>query len=236
MECWAYEKCSLNWKDTDRCGERCQYYILMNIAYTRSNMPIKYQYDYKNKLKKGYNKDSMEYIFDYMDNIKENVESGKGLYLYGNVATGKTTLACRILNSYIQNRKRLYDNIVKDNDESYCMGVYIEVSKFLEDYRNNYSNQDEEFEQLLYNVFNSPLVIFDDIGVEKVSEWTMNRLYDIINYRINNNLCNIFTSNKSIDDIRNTLGDRIASRIGRCAIPVYFKGEDMGIMKRRENI
>lgn len=221
MNCWVKDYCNLQ---PNNCNQYCPAYMLLNAIYSQSNIPKVYQYD-KKLIIEAKDSGAYEVVRAYMDNVVEHVEKGRGLYLYGkNTGTGKTSLATRIMNSYF--RRKVFESNLE------CMGVFIECSKFLEDYRASYTTSNKDFEELLYNVFNAPIVVFDDIGVEKVSEWVINRLYDIINHRVSNGLCNIFTSNKDLEQIEDTLGRRIASRIKRCTEQVQFIGKDKGGMMK----
>ena len=70
------------------------------------------------------------------------------------------------------------------------------------------------------------LLILDDIGVEKSSEWAIERLYAVINYRVNEEKSMIITSNLTLTELSQKLNDRIASRInGSCKV-VQIIGKD----------
>ena len=69
------------------------------------------------------------------------------------------------------------------------------------------------------------LLILDDIGVERGTPWTQERLYDLLNTRYNECKCTIFTSNLGPTEIEDKLGTRIASRIRSSKI-IELKGVD----------
>ena len=73
---------------------------------------------------------------------------------------------------------------------------------------------------------NVPLVVLDDIGAERPSEWVRERLLTIINARYDNELATIFTSNLTPAELNEPLGARIASRVYGLAAPVRFTGAD----------
>jgi DNA replication protein DnaC len=63
------------------------------------------------------------------------------------------------------------------------------------------------------------LLILDDLGVDKPSDWVLNVLYNIINYRYENLKKTIITSNFSLDEIAEAFNDnRITRRIERMCI------------------
>lgn len=71
------------------------------------------------------------------------------------------------------------------------------------------------------------VLVLDDIGVEKVTDWTLNVLYLIISHRYEHFKKTFFTSNFSLNDLMTQFGDaRLVSRInGWCNI-VEFTGQD----------
>lgn len=214
-KCWAERYCK---RKPDGCKIHCSGYLALKNLYGKSNMPKMYQYQGALKVEDA-DKLSYKKVKEYVANIEENVSKGNGLYLYGrNTGTGKTSIATRILGEYF--RKKAFTSNLR------CIGVFIECSKFLEDYRSTYTEPSDEFSVLLRNVMSADIVVFDDIGVEKVSEWVINRMYDIINHRVANGLVNIFTSNKKINEIEDTLGSRVASRIYSNNEFIEFKGSD----------
>lgn len=71
------------------------------------------------------------------------------------------------------------------------------------------------------------LLLLDDIGAEKTSEWTEEVLYRLIDYRYNHCLPTIFTTNVVTSELRNKLGDRVASRLAEmCKTVVTLTGDD----------
>ena len=110
-------------------------------------------------------------------------------------------------------------------------GLYIYLPTFLDDLRNSYSNPSPEFDEELYMVKHCNLLIVDDIGAEKLTEWVRERIVSIINIRVSNNLSTIYTSNLSPNDLREEMGDRIASRILGCSNVVEITGADRRSVK-----
>jgi DNA replication protein DnaC len=72
----------------------------------------------------------------------------------------------------------------------------------------------------------SRCLIMDDLGVEKTSKWSMQTLYSIIDRRYRDERQTLVTSNLTLNEIAEKVGDRIASRIaGMCKV-VEIKGRD----------
>jgi DNA replication protein DnaC len=71
-----------------------------------------------------------------------------------------------------------------------------------------------------------PILVVDDVGAEKTSEFVLQSAYLLFNKREQNELPTYGTSNLTLDEIKKKLDDRIASRIrGMCNI-VEVGGED----------
>ena len=124
-----------------------------------------------------------------MDCVEENVELGEGLYIWSDrVGNGKTSWACKIMSHYF--RKIAFKSGLENE------GLYIYLPTFLEDLRSSYNEEpDPEFMEVLSMMKNCKLLILDDIGAEKSSEWVNERLLSIINTRIMKGLSTIYTSN-----------------------------------------
>lgn len=148
----------------------------------------------------------------YMAQIKQMVSEGKGFYLYSSkTGTGKTTAACNALKKYLA--LSVFQN-AEDLDNRRVL--YINVPMLLESIRASYNNPDPSLEALLdelKDLATAPkLILFDDIGAEKPSDWVRERLYSLLNFRVSNGLANLFTSNLSPAELAVQLGDRVASR------------------------
>ena len=73
-----------------------------------------------------------------------------------------------------------------------------------------------EQENYIKDIASRRLLVIDDIGVEKSSEWVLGILYDIIEHRIANGINGlIITTNLSLDGLGDKFGDlRLSARLG----------------------
>ncbi|WP_371773490.1 ATP-binding protein [Streptomyces sp. NBC_01438] len=81
-------------------------------------------------------------------------------------------------------------------------------------------------ERELAAVSRCPLLIVDDLGAAKASEWTEEITYRLINRRYNFELPTLITTNLTIRDFRAYLGDRVASRLAQMTTRVEFDEVD----------
>jgi DNA replication protein DnaC len=69
------------------------------------------------------------------------------------------------------------------------------------------------------------LLMLDDLGAGKSTDWTEDTLYRLIDHRWSNNRPTMFSTNLPPKTLANTVGERIMSRLGD-AIKVAITGED----------
>ena len=215
MRCYAEDYCK---KDKSECNEYCGGYRVLKALYSLSRIPVKYQYN----IPLTPSKDDLpkyEELHEFMCNILDHVEAGDGLYIWsGGTGNGKTTWATKIMGYYF--RKIAFDSGLENE------GLYIYLPTFLENLRQYYSNPDPDFEEVIEMVSRCKLLIIDDIGAEKPSEWVTERLLSFINTRVTNGLSTIYTSNIPLDAVGHRMGDRVRSRITGSVKEINLTGKD----------
>jgi DNA replication protein DnaC len=81
-------------------------------------------------------------------------------------------------------------------------------------------------ERDLQTLARSPLLLMDDLGAAKTSEWTEELTYRLINHRYEHLLPTLITTNLPTAELRTTLGDRVASRLAEMTERVVLTGPD----------
>lgn len=71
-----------------------------------------------------------------------------------------------------------------------------------------------------------PLLILDDLGAAKQSEWTEEITYRLINHRYTHLLPTLLTTNLPTAALRDAVGDRVASRLAEMTTTVVLTGAD----------
>jgi DNA replication protein DnaC len=123
-----------------------------------------------------------------------------GLLFHGPVGVGKTHLAVAILKAVIR--------------KCGAKGYFFETPDLLRQVRNTYNNSVDETEMgVLAPVLNAELLVLDDLGTEKTSEWVQETLGLVVNTRYNARRPTILTSNL-IDPLDNTNPNSFAFQIG----------------------
>ncbi|HSZ62276.1 MAG TPA: ATP-binding protein [Terriglobales bacterium] len=140
---------------------------------------------------------------------------GAGMLLVGGIGTGKTHLAVGILKELIAARG------------SACL--FCDYRELLKQIQNSYNDSVKATElQVLRPVFDAEILVLDELGAVKPSEWVWDTVSLILNTRYNDNRTTIITTNfadepaggvsKSLSPARaasrdETLGDRIGERM-----------------------
>lgn len=146
----------------------------------------------------------------FIVNYEEWKKRGYGLYIFSRTkGSGKTMLACCIVNALIQRR-------------NVCV-KFISIPDFLELTKKKYKGVVDKEE--IDSVINAELLIIDDIGVEMKKEWIDTELFRLLDSRYNKKLVTIFTSNLPIEELK--IDERIADRIN--ARSIILKLPDVSI-------
>ena len=159
----------------------------------------------------------------YVDNWTRVKDDNLGLLFWGNVGTGKSFIAACIANALIEkNVPVLMTNFSKILNQ---MGVMY---------------SDERY-QYIASFSNFQLLIIDDLGIERKTEYALEQLYAVIDERYKSGLPLIITTNLTINEIRNPSDiahSRIYSRILEMCTPVHIAGEDCrrNISKNKQDI
>ena len=127
-------------------------------------------------------------------------EETDGLILRGTTGVGKTHLAVAILKAVI---RRGYT------------GYYANFSDFLSRLRSSFqADAGTETENQLMDIVESvDLLVLDDVGAERLTEFVTERLYLIINRRYEAAKPIIMTTNFDEEELRARIGERTASRL-----------------------
>ena len=134
----------------------------------------------------------------FVQDILENKENS-GMMLSGPVGSGKTFLAACIANSLLENQREVLFTVVPD---------------LLDEIKETFNKNSEHTElQLMNRLRDVHILILDDLGAHNYNLWTQNKIYSIINYRLNHKLPTIITTNLNLEEIDELLGERTTSRI-----------------------
>jgi hypothetical protein len=158
--------------------------------------------------------------FDFETDFKLQVDNS--YYFGGNAGIGKTT-------TVLQHAKHFINHTEVDNDWQDRNMQFIKFSDIVKIARNCFVDGDQGWNnrQQLKQIKECFYLIIDDIGTEKQTEFVDQLIYDIIDWRYENNCITLFTSNYALTEVRQKYHERIASRIlGICGQNNVFYKED----------
>ncbi len=143
--------------------------------------------------------DHSKNLFDVWDAVRTYAEKPwpQGwLLLYGTYGCGKTHLAAAAVNHRIATLD--------------CPAMFVVVPDFLDYLRATFNPHSEGGgDDYFRRVKMVEFLALDDLGAENSTPWVNETLFQLINYRYNNELPTIFTSNAEVDGVE----DRIRSRM-----------------------
>lgn len=211
-------------------GERCICFKqkIINQQYKMSNiehMLRKENFDtfniniFSNNPYPGENlspRDNMKKIYKECKKFTLDFEKTKdNLLFYGGTGLGKTFLCNCIAKELIDDGYTvLYQTAFK---------MFEVISNYKFKYRDENDNNKDHYDML----FETDLLIIDDLGTESNNSFTKTELFNIINSRLIAGKNTLISTNLSIDKIGNHYSDRIVSRILNNYIGCKFYGKDL---------
>ncbi len=178
------------------CEDDCLRYLEFNYLVETSNLPKRLQGYYQFTIKQ------CKEIIKELD-LKTLVAEGQIVYIWGGTGTGKTTLASQILLKYFDSC--WFGNGLKRR------GYFVTANNLMNTLR-CFTNT-EEIEGTRATAIGVDLLVIDDLGASKVSEFENVQLLNILDNRMMEGRGTIITGNIQPQDIEKIHGKRIYSRI-----------------------
>lgn len=136
----------------------------------------------------------------------------KGLWLCGKEGTGKTHIAVAILKEVVgRGYTGLYWNVPE---------LFLELRRLMD------SSAETNEAELFDHALRVDLLVLDDLGAERTSDYVLDRLYVLINGRYQNDNATVITTNRTAEELRAQIGPRITSRLCEMCVPMDFPEGD----------
>ena len=188
---------------------QCQIALKLAIQLKRAAIPERYQhcsFDTFHAAYPGANKTLASALFILRRFAEQYPIEKSGVLLTGSIGCGKTHLASSTLKFLIENRG--------------VQGLFCDYREFLRSIQNSYNPQVSATEmEILTPVMNAEVLILDDLGATRPTEWVWDTVSLVLNARYNSARTTIITTNYAVlppgASIKQeeTLGDRIGERM-----------------------
>ena len=214
--CWK-SVCGI--RGTPKCCELCPRYTKMHYLLGNSLLPKAWW------MPKEFctSEDDIDYeahkrCFEIKNDIVNFVKEGKQLIIYGkNSGSGKTHISTRLMLAYFSKIWELTSFRPR--------ALFIQTQKLFAELKKY--GQESYYKNFILENADVDLIIWDDLGVDgSLDEKQHDFIYSIINEREMNKKANIFTTNKSSQELYDYLGERLYSRIVRTSEIIEFKNSD----------
>ncbi len=162
---------------------------------------------------------------------------GKGLLLTGSIGVGKTHLAVGMLQALIADRG--------------ARGLFVDYRDLLKQVQNSYNKSVSATElEVLAPVFDAEVLVLDELGAAKPSDWVWDTVAHILNTRYNDRRTTIITTNYANcepggsanaraavreETLGDRIGERMRSRLQEMCVAVEVHGTDFrqGVARAR---
>jgi DNA replication protein DnaC len=156
--------------------------------------------------------------------------AGNGLLLTGSIGVGKTHLAVGMLQSLIAERG--------------AKALFFDYRDLLKQVQNSYNRNVEATElEVLKPVFDADVLVLDELGASKPTDWVWDTVAHILNTRYNDRRTTIITTNYANlspgsgelsgpraamreETLGDRIGERMRSRLQEMCVVVEMSGED----------
>ncbi len=149
--------------------------------------------------------------------------NGTGLLLTGSIGIGKTHLAVGILQALVADRG--------------VTGLFCDYRDLLKQVQHSYNKAVAATElEVLAPVFDADILVLDELGASKPTDWVWDTVAHILNTRYNDRRTTIITTNYANlgplgtatreETLGDRIGERMRSRLQEMCVPIEMQGED----------
>lgn len=158
----------------------------------------------------------MQIAKKYADSFIKHETTEGGILFYGGVGTGKTFASACICNHLMDNGKTV---------------LVMNLGLYFIKLRREWAEAEND---VLNYVKTCDLLVIDDLGTENVSEFTIEKIFNLIDTRCRAEKPMIITTNLTPEEINKRLGERIADRIAGSCLEFEIKGESKRKFDKRK--
>lgn len=157
---------------------------------------------------------SVDVVREFIDCLEDNLDRGKGLWLTGDVGTGKTSLAMLVSKLAISAGR--------------SVAIYS-LPKLLTRIWRTYDmgSGDLSYSEFFKRLTAVDLLHIDDLGATKQNDWVLEQLFSIVDERYTSQKSMVITTDLEHAKLESEIGQRTVSRLVEiCGDPLPFFGSD----------
>ena len=143
------------------------------------------KYNLNNFIVNEFNKNEVKIVKDYTQKCLDKKQD-KGLIIIGKSGVGKTYLACAIANQLMQNGQVV---------------LVGRLANLLDKIKDSFSENTITEKELIELYSGVDMIVIDDLGIEKITKWALDKFYIIIENRNENGLPIVITTKLSKDKL-----------------------------------
>lgn len=192
-----------------------------NQSISTTGMPEEYRYksskDFRTDIYQDISSasEAIHKTKNYIKEYKKFAYKGIGLYIYSPyTGSGKTFLACLVANGLMKK----YGESIK----------FVKATILFEDLKrefNSFNRDNPQTNDKLKRLQQVQVLIVDDLGAEKVTDFINTKMYELISRRHDLHKVTIFTSRKEIKQLK--YDTSTVAAINRSCIPIFLPNEDV---------
>jgi DNA replication protein DnaC len=152
-------------------------------------------------------------VRDFARRIDEHLDAGRGLWLFGDVGTGKTPLAMLVSRHALEANR--------------SVAIYS-LHRLLAELRETYDDDaDRSYTEMLDRLATVDLLHIEDFGAEQTTAWVQEQFYALINARYEEERSVIVTTNvEERAELVKQIGERTVSRLQEMCELIPLFGDD----------
>jgi DNA replication protein DnaC len=154
-----------------------------------------------------------------VDLARQAISRGKSAFISGPPGVGKTHMAYGLALLYYSKHFAIRS-----------IPVFISSARLLLDLKSSIDEGNERATIRHYGT--TPFLVIDDLGAERISDWSRQQMYLILDWRYNDMRQTVITSNLTLEKVAELIDDRLASRLVEMGEIITLKGGDWRVERK----